>query len=39
MRPPLGGQQGEAANAMLQALRPKLFSGGRRFTREEMNER
>lgn len=33
------GQQAEAANATLQALRRKLFSGGRRYTREEMNER
>ena len=33
------GQQAEAAKATLQALRRKLFSGGRRFTRDEMNER
>ena len=32
-------QQAEAAAATLAALRGSLFTGGRRFTRDEMNER
>ncbi len=33
------GQRAEAAAATVQALRRKLFTGGRRLTRDEMNER
>ena len=33
------GRQAEAAAAPVQALRRKLSTGGRRFTRDEMNER
>ncbi len=32
-------QQAEAAAATVQALRRQLSTGGRRFTRDEMNER
>ena len=32
-------QQAEAAASTVQALRRELFTGGRRFTRDEMNER
>ena len=33
------GQQAEAAASTIQALRRQLLTGGRRFTRDEMNER
>ncbi len=32
-------RQAEAAAATIEALRQQLFTGGRRFTRDEMNER
>lgn len=33
------GRQAEAAAATVEALRQQLSTGGRRFTRDEMNER
>jgi hypothetical protein len=32
-------RQAEAAAATIEVLRQQLFTGGRRFTRDEMNER